>query len=511
MTALEAPGTALKRSDDRSRGPADRFEAVRHRIARPQGTPCPATPPLAGSPCRVRLAPSDAAGLGAPKGPPRPLRWSHRPRRPSPRYPPWTWTTTPSASPGKLQPRHLAGRRPAPAARLRPRRAGGRARRLDLAAGRRWPAACGWKPRTAPGNSRRATCRCGARAACAAARACRAGGWDCRGRSPRGAATWMRRAATPRPAWTPVVRRTVPLEGPTPRDVRRLLVRLARGAPSGRRGHHGGRPDCIESLARRAGQQQRDLHARLPRCSCSRAPPPADPAAAAARAAPDSGATRKAASTLSSERLARSASYSPGHLIRIYREVFDETPSEYAATRLRSKTAPGSWSADTADAGVRDHRGARQLSEPERVLPRVQAVVRRHHHAGAPQLRAACGACGLSAARWCRPVQPFRIEAVVLTPPAAMHSGKACLPRAMTTIRRDIPIDADPAAVWDALRAHRRGAQPAGARRADQSTQLEDGARVMTFAKAWSARVDRSVERPASVCSGSAGRPRIKR
>lgn len=34
------------------------------------------------------------------------------------------------------------------------------------------------------------------------------------------------------------------------------------------------------------------------------------------------------------ERLARIANYSPSHLIRLYREVFDETPSEYAA-RLR--------------------------------------------------------------------------------------------------------------------------------------------------------------------------------
>ena len=37
-------------------------------------------------------------------------------------------------------------------------------------------------------------------------------------------------------------------------------------------------------------------------------------------------------------RLAPSASYSPSHLIRLYRDVFDETPSEYAA-RLRFERA----------------------------------------------------------------------------------------------------------------------------------------------------------------------------
>src|SRR3546814_9782048 len=39
-------------------------------------------------------------------------------------------------------------------------------------------------------------------------------------------------------------------------------------------------------------------------------------------------------------RLARSANYSPWHLIRVHRDVFGETPSEYAA-RLRLKHA---WS-----------------------------------------------------------------------------------------------------------------------------------------------------------------------
>jgi AraC family transcriptional regulator len=127
-----------------------------------------------------------------------------------------------------------------------------------------------------------------------------------------------------------------PRESECPRVLRRLLVRLARSARgSVDIGDAGMLLDatCIALL-----EQQQDLRERLQRCSgrtlqrrqqtllrllrvrqlieihCDNRPDLA--------------------------RLARSANYSPWHLIRMYRDVFDETPSEYAA-RLRLERA---WS-----------------------------------------------------------------------------------------------------------------------------------------------------------------------
>jgi AraC-like DNA-binding protein len=122
-----------------------------------------------------------------------------------------------------------------------------------------------------------------------------------------------------------------PSETACTRDLRRLLVRMARiaeGPPQER--------DAMTTLAdafcSALIDSQADLQERVQRCS---------------------GRTlRRRQQTLlrllrvrlliqhhqdgklDLQRLARTASYSPCHLIRVYREAFDETPSEYAA-RLR--------------------------------------------------------------------------------------------------------------------------------------------------------------------------------
>ena len=128
-----------------------------------------------------------------------------------------------------------------------------------------------------------------------------------------------------------------PWEGPTPRDVRRLLVRLARVArrPADDAGATAVGP-IIESLGAALAEQQRDLHARLPRCSGRTLRRRQQTLLRLLRV--QHLIRRHPEGRLDLERLARSASYSPCHLIRIYREVFDETPSEYA-TRLRSDRA----------------------------------------------------------------------------------------------------------------------------------------------------------------------------
>lgn len=128
-----------------------------------------------------------------------------------------------------------------------------------------------------------------------------------------------------------------PRQSHCPRELRRLLVRLARHA----RGTSlvGCDPgSLVEATCQVLIEQQRELQERLPRCN---------------------GRTllRRQQTLLrllrmrhlieingddrpDLARLARSANYSPCHLIRMHREVFDETPSEYAA-RLRLDRA---WS-----------------------------------------------------------------------------------------------------------------------------------------------------------------------
>jgi len=120
-----------------------------------------------------------------------------------------------------------------------------------------------------------------------------------------------------------------------PRELRRLLVRLARVA----RGSMAADDDparMVEAVCAAVVEQQHDLSALVARCS---------------------GRTRQRRQQImlrllrvrhlieSCEgerpdlaRLARSANYSPWHLIRVHRDVFGETPSEYAA-RLRLQHA----------------------------------------------------------------------------------------------------------------------------------------------------------------------------
>ena len=130
-------------------------------------------------------------------------------------------------------------------------------------------------------------------------------------------------------------------DGPTPdlfpseiactRDLRRLLVRMARIAE--------GPPQEREAMATLAQafcsalvDSQADLQARVKRCSGRTLRRRQQNLLRLLRVrlliqSHQSG-------RLDLERLARAASYSPCHLIRAYREAFDETPSEYAA-RLR--------------------------------------------------------------------------------------------------------------------------------------------------------------------------------
>jgi AraC-like DNA-binding protein len=149
-------------------------------------------------------------------------------------------------------------------------------------------------------------------------------------------------AAAPLAAWQHPLRMAAP-DHPdifpracaSSRDVRRLLVRLARVA----RGSVAVDDDparVIEALCAAVVEQQRDLSALVARCS---------------------GRTRQRRQQIMLRllrvrhliencegerpdlaRLARSANYSPWHLIRVHRDVFGETPSEYAA-RLRLQHA----------------------------------------------------------------------------------------------------------------------------------------------------------------------------
>lgn len=122
-----------------------------------------------------------------------------------------------------------------------------------------------------------------------------------------------------------------PRQSGCPRNVRRLLVRLARQA----RAPHAPARD-LAALARALHvamlEQQRDLHERLPRCSGRTLQRRQQTLARLLR-------VRHLIETSGDDRpdlarLARSANYSPWHLIRMHREVFGETPSEYAS-RLR--------------------------------------------------------------------------------------------------------------------------------------------------------------------------------
>lgn len=122
-----------------------------------------------------------------------------------------------------------------------------------------------------------------------------------------------------------------------PRDLRRLLVRLARCA----RGtfEPGLNPVLLVQAACAALiEQQHDLHERVQRCSGrtqQRRRQTMQRLLRVRHLIESNGDERP-----NLVRLARSANYSPWHLIRMHRDVFGETPAEYAA-RLRLDRA---WS-----------------------------------------------------------------------------------------------------------------------------------------------------------------------
>ncbi|MFC3552046.1 helix-turn-helix domain-containing protein [Lysobacter cavernae] len=126
-----------------------------------------------------------------------------------------------------------------------------------------------------------------------------------------------------------------PWEGPAPRAVRHLLVWLARQARRDGADNSLIAPR-LQALCAALLDQQQELHARLPRCSGRTLRRRQQTMLRLLRV--QHLVRRDADSRLDLARLARSASYSPCHLIRIYRDVFDETPSEYAA-RLRTDRA----------------------------------------------------------------------------------------------------------------------------------------------------------------------------
>lgn len=116
-----------------------------------------------------------------------------------------------------------------------------------------------------------------------------------------------------------------------PRDLRRLLVRLARCA-RGTPGPAGDPAALVEAACAALLEQQHDLHERVQRCSGRTLQRRRQTMRRLLR-------VRHLIESQGDERpdlirLARSASYSPWHLIRMHRDVFGETPAEYAA-RLR--------------------------------------------------------------------------------------------------------------------------------------------------------------------------------
>lgn len=126
-----------------------------------------------------------------------------------------------------------------------------------------------------------------------------------------------------------------PWEGLAPRDAQRLLVRLARLVAQPDELAANGEA-LVRTLCSLLLEQQRDLQARLPRCSGRTQRRRQQTLLRLLRV--QHLIRRHPEIRLDLNRLARSANYSPCHLIRIYRDVFDETPTEYAA-RLRSDRA----------------------------------------------------------------------------------------------------------------------------------------------------------------------------
>ncbi|HEY5972194.1 MAG TPA: AraC family transcriptional regulator [Pseudoxanthomonas sp.] len=154
---------------------------------------------------------------------------------------------------------------------------------------------------------------------------------------------WLGLAGSAR-AWTQALHRQTsrqheelfPWQGRISRDAARLLVRLAHQGQRAPR-ETAREPDpLLRALWSCLTEQQQDLHACLQRCTGRTHDRRQQTLLRLLRVQhqircnPDI--------RLDLESLARTASYSPCHLIRVYRSVFDETPFEYAV-RLREQRA----------------------------------------------------------------------------------------------------------------------------------------------------------------------------
>lgn len=160
--------------------------------------------------------------------------------------------------------------------------------------------------------------------------------------SNRAADAWLLLAATP-PVWARHLRglaaddphpQLFPGQHYCPRSLRRLLVRLARTL----RREGLGDPDMVLEalLLETLACQRRDLGTYLARCNGRTPARRQQTLLRLMRVRMLIEICRD--HRLDMSRLARSANYSPWHLIRMYREVFGETPSEHAQ-RLRMQHA----------------------------------------------------------------------------------------------------------------------------------------------------------------------------
>ena len=147
-----------------------------------------------------------------------------------------------------------------------------------------------------------------------------------------GAGAWSRHLQ-PRPGDPQV--ELFPRQAPCTQAIRRLAVRLARRARDGTAVAEAAGA-AASMLCEALVEHQRDLEALLPRCSGRTLQRRRQTLLRLLRVRHL--ILRHGDGRLELARLAASASYSPSHLIRAYREAFGETPSESAA-RLRFERA----------------------------------------------------------------------------------------------------------------------------------------------------------------------------
>lgn len=159
----------------------------------------------------------------------------------------------------------------------------------------------------------------------------REGPLRCRSLGPQG---WLGLAG-PAQAWVPNTAMHAdwifPWQGRIWRDTASLLIKLARRAHPSMTSEAGDQEAWVTALTASLLEQQQSLHALLPRCNGRTAMRRRQTLMRLLRVRhqihchPDV--------RLDLECLAKTANYSPCHLIRVYRAVFGETPSDYAARR----------------------------------------------------------------------------------------------------------------------------------------------------------------------------------